>query len=174
MDLSHSPLCRTSTLKSLSSGPTTNWSHLIAVLQRGLRLCGRRGSKSLVYHLGPKSGPESLVVLNKGAVWPWLFSLSTHTQGFRRHRVLLGSFSKICCPQRAPTNHPSPPPPIRRNVSSLVFVFTFRNGHPRNPTTKSPSVDYTSAEYITLLFTDLGVLTPSAVSDELIRLYGEA
>jgi len=38
----------------------------------------------------------------------------------------------------------------------------------------SPSVDYTSAEYITLLFTDLGVLTPSAVSDELIRLYGEA
>lgn len=40
--------------------------------------------------------------------------------------------------------------------------------------TKSPSVDYTSAEYITLLFTDLGVLTPSAVSDELIRLYGEA
>ncbi|CAM9571132.1 unnamed protein product, partial [Choristocarpus tenellus] len=28
--------------------------------------------------------------------------------------------------------------------------------------------------YITLLFTDLGVLTPSAVSDELIRLYGEA
>ena len=39
---------------------------------------------------------------------------------------------------------------------------------------KSPTVDYTSAEYITLLFTDLGVLTPSAVSDELIRLYGEA
>lgn len=38
----------------------------------------------------------------------------------------------------------------------------------------SPCVDYTPAEYITLLFTDLGVLTPSAVSDELIRLYGEA
>ncbi|CAM9285044.1 unnamed protein product [Discosporangium mesarthrocarpum] len=37
-----------------------------------------------------------------------------------------------------------------------------------------PCVDYTPAEYITLLFTDLGVLTPSAVSDELIRLYGEA
>ena len=31
--------------------------------------------------------------------------------------------------------------------------------------------DYTPAKYITLLFTDLGVLTPSAVSDELIRLY---
>ncbi len=34
-----------------------------------------------------------------------------------------------------------------------------------------PSVDFTPAKYITLLFTDLGVLTPAAVSDELIRLY---
>ena len=34
-----------------------------------------------------------------------------------------------------------------------------------------PSVDFTPAQYITLLFTDLGVLTPAAVSDELIRLY---
>ncbi|XP_065196803.1 translation initiation factor eIF2B subunit alpha-like [Sycon ciliatum] len=33
------------------------------------------------------------------------------------------------------------------------------------------AIDYTPAEYITLLFTDLGVLTPSAVSDELIKLY---
>lgn len=31
--------------------------------------------------------------------------------------------------------------------------------------------DFTPAKFITLLFTDLGVLTPSAVSDELIRLY---
>lgn len=36
---------------------------------------------------------------------------------------------------------------------------------------ESPSCDYTPASYITLLFTDLGVLTPAAVSDELIRLY---
>lgn len=34
-----------------------------------------------------------------------------------------------------------------------------------------PWVDYTSPSLITLLFTDLGVLTPSAVSDELIKLY---
>ncbi len=32
-------------------------------------------------------------------------------------------------------------------------------------------VDYTPPIYLTLLFTDLGVLTPSAVSDELIKLY---
>lgn len=35
----------------------------------------------------------------------------------------------------------------------------------------NPLCDYTPAKYITLLFTDLGVLTPSAVSDELIKLY---
>lgn len=31
--------------------------------------------------------------------------------------------------------------------------------------------DYTPPKYISLLFTDLGILTPAAVSDELIRLY---
>lgn len=34
-----------------------------------------------------------------------------------------------------------------------------------------PPIDFTPAKLITLLFTDLGVLTPAAVSDELIRLY---
>lgn len=34
-----------------------------------------------------------------------------------------------------------------------------------------PVVDYTPPSLITLLFTDLGILTPSAVSDELIKLY---
>lgn len=35
----------------------------------------------------------------------------------------------------------------------------------------APRVDYTPPSLITLLFTDLGILTPSAVSDELINLY---
>ncbi|XP_028843110.1 translation initiation factor eIF2B subunit alpha [Denticeps clupeoides] len=34
-----------------------------------------------------------------------------------------------------------------------------------------PMIDYTPPSLITLLFTDLGVLTPSAVSDELIKIY---
>lgn len=34
-----------------------------------------------------------------------------------------------------------------------------------------PLIDYTPPQYITLLFSDIGVLTPSAVSDELIKLY---
>jgi len=37
--------------------------------------------------------------------------------------------------------------------------------------TANPKVDYTPPELITLLITDLGVLTSSAVSDELIKLY---
>ena len=40
-----------------------------------------------------------------------------------------------------------------------------------NVKVENPPCDYTPAKFITLLFTDLGVLTPSAVSDELIRLY---
>jgi len=36
---------------------------------------------------------------------------------------------------------------------------------------EKPSRDYTPPCYITMLFTDLGVLTPSAVSDELIKLF---
>ena len=35
----------------------------------------------------------------------------------------------------------------------------------------APRVDYTPPSLVSLLFTDLGVLTPSAVSDELINLY---
>jgi translation initiation factor eIF-2B subunit alpha len=35
----------------------------------------------------------------------------------------------------------------------------------------NPTSDFTPPRYINLLFTDLGILTPSAVSDELIKLY---
>ena len=36
---------------------------------------------------------------------------------------------------------------------------------------QNPVRDYTPPQFITLLFTDLGVLTPSAVSDELVKLH---
>lgn len=42
---------------------------------------------------------------------------------------------------------------------------------PDRVSVESPTRDYTPPAWITLLFTDLGVLTPSAVSDELIQLY---
>ncbi|XP_008551391.1 translation initiation factor eIF-2B subunit alpha [Microplitis demolitor] len=41
----------------------------------------------------------------------------------------------------------------------------------KNLKNEHPLVDYTPPQYINLLFTDLGILTPSAVSDELIKLY---
>lgn len=34
-----------------------------------------------------------------------------------------------------------------------------------------PLIDYTQPSLLTLLFTDIGILTPSAVSDELVKLY---
>ena len=43
--------------------------------------------------------------------------------------------------------------------------------YPAGQVSGSPLVDYTPPSLITLLFTDLGILTPSAVSDELINLY---
>jgi translation initiation factor eIF-2B subunit alpha len=52
----------------------------------------------------------------------------------------------------------------RETVRGLVHL-------PDHVNVENPICDYTPAKYITLLFTDLGVLTPSAVSDELIRLY---
>lgn len=36
---------------------------------------------------------------------------------------------------------------------------------------RGPTLDYTAQEYITALITDLGVLTPSAVSEELIKMW---
>jgi translation initiation factor eIF-2B subunit alpha len=40
-----------------------------------------------------------------------------------------------------------------------------------NVSIKNPTSDFTPPGYISLLFTDLGILTPSGVSDELIKLY---
>lgn len=39
------------------------------------------------------------------------------------------------------------------------------------PALRGPDIDFTSHEYITALITDLGVLTPSAVSEELIKMW---
>lgn len=44
---------------------------------------------------------------------------------------------------------------------------------PPNVDTINALFDFTPPQYIKLLFTDLGVLAPSAVSDELIKLHME-
>ena len=49
------------------------------------------------------------------------------------------------------------------------FASTLREC--KDLSSEHPLVDYTPPSYINLLFTDLGILTPSAVSDELLKLY---
>ena len=63
---------------------------------------------------------------------------------------------------------------------SHIFIFNFQcvwlEGSSRDcsiieNTFDRYTIDFTPSDYISLLFTDLGVLTPAAVSDELINLY---
>lgn len=60
--------------------------------------------------------------------------------------------------------------PLNQNDLPDDFKYTssIRN---EDLNSKHPLVDYTPPAYITLLITDLGIFTPSAVSDELIKLY---
>lgn len=62
---------------------------------------------------------------------------------------------------------------MNTNTSSgqTPLIVNLSNELGQDLTIDLPNVDFTPARYITLLFTDLGVLTPAAVSDELIRLY---
>ena len=55
--------------------------------------------------------------------------------------------------------------------SRVHAAFVGRAPPPPELALEKPSRDYTPPCYITMLFTDLGVLTPSAVSDELIKLF---
>lgn len=61
--------------------------------------------------------------------------------------------------------------PIHKPSSLSLAVRNGGNSAQKEEAPECPSVDYTPPEYITLLLTDLGVLTPSGVSDELIKLY---
>ncbi|XP_017140959.1 translation initiation factor eIF-2B subunit alpha [Drosophila miranda] len=57
------------------------------------------------------------------------------------------------------------------NQRDLPDEYKYSRKHLNDVSKVHPLVDYTPPVYITLLFTDLGILTPSAVSDELIKLY---
>lgn len=67
--------------------------------------------------------------------------------------------------------------PFYAVAESLKFVRMYPLSQSEIPCDPSdtgcskPSLDYTPPAFISLLFTDLGILTPSAVSDELIKLY---
>ncbi|XP_046391998.1 translation initiation factor eIF-2B subunit alpha [Ischnura elegans] len=60
--------------------------------------------------------------------------------------------------------------PLNQHDLPNEFKYTARTLG-KDLSQEHPLVDYTPPAYINLLFTDLGILTPSAVSDELIKLY---
>ncbi|EPY85816.1 translation initiation factor eIF-2B subunit alpha [Camelus ferus] len=81
------------------------------------------------------------------------------------HPALCGSTAPLTC--LACSSHPcSQRVPVPYKADTLKSAQTGQDLREEHPW-----VDYTSPSLITLLFTDLGVLTPSAVSDELIKLY---
>lgn len=51
------------------------------------------------------------------------------------------------------------------------YKYSRENLLKKNTSLGDPLVDYTPPAYISLIISDLGILTPSAVSDELIKLY---
>jgi len=61
--------------------------------------------------------------------------------------------------------------PLNQQDIPNQFKFPASALHGSDLSREHPMVDYTPPAYLTLLFTDLGILTPSAVSDELIKLY---
>lgn len=63
---------------------------------------------------------------------------------------------------------------IRKEISNEEEFYSF-NGKTINENVEiiNPLTDYTSPELITLLVTDKGIFTPSAVSDELIQMFGK-
>ncbi|XP_077995628.1 translation initiation factor eIF2B subunit alpha-like [Glandiceps talaboti] len=62
-----------------------------------------------------------------------------------------------------PLNQQDVPNEYRYRASTLKSKSDLQDEH--------PLTDYTPPAFITLIFTDLGVLTPTAISDELIKLY---
>ncbi|KAG9390406.1 Initiation factor 2B-related [Carpediemonas membranifera] len=61
--------------------------------------------------------------------------------------------------------------PLRQTDLTKLGLISQEVDGSYSSTSVAPQRDYTPPELITLLFTDLGALTPNAVSDELIKLY---
>ncbi|CAE5960160.1 unnamed protein product [Arabidopsis arenosa] len=59
----------------------------------------------------------------------------------------------------------------QKDLEPALRPIDFNVPVPPNVEVERSARDYTPPQYLTLLFTDLGVLTPSVVSDELIQLY---
>ncbi|TPX72734.1 S-methyl-5-thioribose-1-phosphate isomerase [Spizellomyces sp. 'palustris'] len=62
--------------------------------------------------------------------------------------------------------------PLNQEDLPIASPPYFASSEDRNTiVAKNPQIDYTPPRYISLLFTNIGVLTPSAVSEELVKFY---
>lgn len=73
--------------------------------------------------------------------------------------------------RQADVPNPTDQQKLACGAERLADLKTIEKTLPGELALVSPTRDFTPPEFLTLLFTDLGVLTPSAVSDELIKLY---
>uniref|UniRef100_A0A667YFW7 Translation initiation factor eIF2B subunit alpha n=1 Tax=Myripristis murdjan TaxID=586833 RepID=A0A667YFW7_9TELE len=107
--------------------------------------------------VGAEGVVESGGIINKIGTYQMALCSKAHNKPFY---VVAESFKFV---RLYPLNQQDVPDKFKYKADTLKTVQNLSDEH--------PMIDYTPPSLITLLFTDLGVLTPSAVSDELIKLY---
>ncbi|XP_009300311.1 translation initiation factor eIF2B subunit alpha isoform X1 [Danio rerio] len=107
--------------------------------------------------VGAEGVVESGGVINKIGTYQMAVCSKAHNKPFY---VVAESFKFV---RLYPLNQQDVPDRFKYKADVLKTAEDLNQEH--------PLIDYTPPSLITLLFTDLGVLTPSAVSDELIKLY---
>ncbi|XP_037609201.1 translation initiation factor eIF-2B subunit alpha isoform X1 [Sebastes umbrosus] len=107
--------------------------------------------------VGAEGVVESGGIINKIGTYQTAVCSKAHNKPFY---VVAESFKFV---RLYPLNQQDVPDKFKYKADTLKTVQNLSEEH--------PMIDYTPPSLITLLFTDLGVLTPSAVSDELIKLY---
>ncbi|MBN3311458.1 EI2BA factor, partial [Atractosteus spatula] len=107
--------------------------------------------------VGAEGVVESGGIINKIGTYQMAVCSKAHNKPFY---VVAESFKFV---RLYPLNQQDVPDRFKYKADTLKLSTNLAEEH--------PMIDYTPPSLITLLFTDLGVLTPSAVSDELIKLY---
>ncbi|XP_051528975.1 translation initiation factor eIF-2B subunit alpha-like isoform X2 [Myxocyprinus asiaticus] len=107
--------------------------------------------------VGAEGVVESGGIINKIGTYQMAVCSKAHNKPFY---VVAESFKFV---RLYPLNQQDVPDRFKYKADILKTMEDLSQEH--------PMIDYTPPSLITLLFTDLGVLTPSAVSDELIKLY---
>lgn len=107
--------------------------------------------------VGAEGVVESGGIINKIGTYQMAVCSKAHNKPFY---VVAESFKFV---RLYPLNQQDVPDRFKYKAQTLKNAKDLDKEH--------PMIDYTPPSLITLLFTDLGVLTPSAISDELIKIY---